>query len=41
VTQTFDAHRLELNGEPVTIAERVGTFREFGFFSVSANGVLV
>jgi eukaryotic-like serine/threonine-protein kinase len=40
MAQPFNARRLELNGEPVTITPQVGTFREFGFFS-SANDVLV
>jgi eukaryotic-like serine/threonine-protein kinase len=41
VAQPFDMRRLELTGEPVTVAEHVGTFGSFGFFSVSNNGVLV
>jgi eukaryotic-like serine/threonine-protein kinase len=41
MTQPFDAHHLELKGEPATIISQVGTFREFGFFSASANDVLV
>jgi eukaryotic-like serine/threonine-protein kinase len=41
MTQTFDTRRLELVGEPVPVAERVGFFRTFGFFSASTNGVLV
>jgi eukaryotic-like serine/threonine-protein kinase len=39
--QSFDTSRLEFLGEPVTVAERLGSFREFGFFSASTNGVLV
>jgi Tol biopolymer transport system component len=41
MSQPFDAHRLELVGEPVTVAEQVGFFLDFGFFSASTNGVLV
>ena len=41
MTQPFDASRLELLGEPVTVAEHVGSFLSFGFFSVSTSGVLV
>ncbi len=48
VAQTLDSGRLELTGEPVPIAERVGatalgggTFASYGSFSASANGVLV
>jgi eukaryotic-like serine/threonine-protein kinase len=39
--QTFDAHRMEFSGEPVTVAQPVGSFLDSGFFSVSTNGVLV
>ncbi len=48
LAQTLDTGRLELTGEPVPIAERVGatalgggTFVSYGSFSASANGVLV
>jgi serine/threonine protein kinase len=41
MTQSFDASRLELAGEPLPVAERLGFFLSFGFFSVSINGVLV
>jgi eukaryotic-like serine/threonine-protein kinase len=41
MTQSLDARRLELVGEPVLVAEQLGTYRDFGFFSASANGVLV
>jgi len=41
MTQLFDARRLALAGEPVPVAERVGSFRDGGFFSASANDVLV
>ena len=37
----FDAKRLALAGEPVPVAERVGSFRDSGFFSASDSGVLV
>ena len=40
LTQSFDAQRLELSGEPVLVAEHVGAQLAFGFFSASANGVL-
>ena len=40
IAQPFDAGRFELTGEPVAIAEQVGSYREFGFFSASTNGVL-
>ena len=33
--------RLALAGDPVPVAERVGSFRDGGFFSASANDVLV
>jgi Tol biopolymer transport system component len=39
--QPFDTRRLELSGEPVTVAEQVGTFIDGGFFSASANDILV
>lgn len=41
LAQVFDASRLELVGEPVPVAEQVGFWRTFGFFSASTNGVLV
>ena len=41
MAQPFDAKRLALAGEPVPVAERVGSFRDSGFFSASDNGVLV
>jgi serine/threonine protein kinase len=48
LAQSFDTGRLELTGEPIPIAERVGatalgggTFASFGSFAASANGVLV
>ena len=43
LAQTLDARRLELTGEPVPIAERVGgTPADYtGFFTASATGVLI
>ena len=40
MAQPFDAGRLKLTGEPVPVAEHVGTTGANGFFSVSANGSL-
>ena len=40
MTQPFDAGRLQLRGEPVPVAEQVGTAGATGIFSVSASGVL-
>jgi Tol biopolymer transport system component len=39
--QTFDPERLQLVGDATPIAERVGSAGSFGFFSASANDVLV
>ena len=39
LAQPFDATRLALAGNPVPVAERVGSFRDGGFFSASANDV--
>ena len=41
MAQLFDASRLALVGDPVTVAERVGSFRDFGFFAASNGGTLV
>ena len=41
MAQPFDAKRLVLAGDPVPVAEHVGSFRDGGFFSASANDVLV
>ncbi len=41
MVQPFDDKRLELVGEPVPVAENVGSFVTFGYFSASTNGVLV
>jgi Tol biopolymer transport system component len=40
MAQPFDADRLKLTGEPVPVAEHVGTVNFNGFFSISANGTL-
>jgi len=41
LAQPFDLARLEVAGEPVPLAEEVGFYAGFGFFSASANGTLV
>ena len=41
LAQPFDATRLALSGNPVPVAERVGSFRDSGFFSASANNHLI
>jgi len=41
MAQPFDAARLALVGDPVPVAEHVGSFRDGGFFAVSGNDVLV
>jgi Tol biopolymer transport system component len=41
MAQRFDARRLELSGEVVPVAEKVGSFIDYGFFSASNSGVLV
>jgi Tol biopolymer transport system component len=40
MAQSFDARRLELVGDPIPMAEQLGSYRDFAFFSASANGVL-
>ena len=40
IAQRFDTRRRELTGEPVTVAEQLASYREFGFFSASTNGIL-
>jgi serine/threonine protein kinase len=40
MAQPFDAQRFELSGEPVPLAEQIGTLGSYGFFSVSASGTL-
>ena len=41
MAQSFDTARLELAGEPKEVAEHVGSYVTFGFFSASTNGRLV
>jgi eukaryotic-like serine/threonine-protein kinase len=41
MAQPFDARGLKLSGDPVVVAQNVGTFQGAGFFSVSADGILV
>ena len=41
MARPFDAERLALAGNPVPVAQRVGSFRDSGSFGVSHNGVLV
>jgi Tol biopolymer transport system component len=41
LSQPFDARRLELVGEAATLADGLGRYLRFGFFSASTNGVLV
>jgi eukaryotic-like serine/threonine-protein kinase len=41
MAQPFDENRLEPTGEPMPLAEKVGSFMAFGFFSASTNGILV
>jgi eukaryotic-like serine/threonine-protein kinase len=41
MAQSFDARQLEPVGDPIPMAEHLGSYRDFGFFSASANGVLV
>src|SRR6185436_7937458 len=38
--QPFDAPRLALAGDPVPVAERVGSFRDGGFFAASAGALV-
>jgi serine/threonine protein kinase/Tol biopolymer transport system component len=38
--QPFDAGKIELSGEPVPIAEQIGSIGQLGYFSASANGAL-
>jgi Tol biopolymer transport system component len=39
--QPFDVESLQVQGEPTPLVEDVGGTGQFGYFSVSANGVLV
>ena len=38
--QPFDANQMKLAGEPVPVAEHVGTTQSIGVFSVSPSGAL-
>jgi hypothetical protein len=40
-SQAFDPVRLAITGNPVAVAQGVGSFRDGGYFSVSVNDVLV
>jgi serine/threonine protein kinase len=40
LAQLFDDKRLELEGEPIQVAEQVDSDRAWGFFSASTNGLL-
>ncbi len=41
LAQPFDLARMEVAGDAVPVAEQVGAYLGFGFFSASANGTLV
>jgi eukaryotic-like serine/threonine-protein kinase len=41
LAQPFDPKRLAVLGNPVPVAERVGSFRDGGFFAASANDRLI
>jgi Tol biopolymer transport system component/predicted Ser/Thr protein kinase len=41
MAQPFDPTRLQFAGEPMPVAEQVGSYLALGFFSISANGILV
>jgi eukaryotic-like serine/threonine-protein kinase len=40
MTQPFDVRKLRLSGEPIPVAEHIGTTGAIGIFSVSSTGVL-
>jgi Tol biopolymer transport system component len=40
VAQPFDVERLQLAGDPITVAERIGSSGSFGFVAASDNDVL-
>jgi eukaryotic-like serine/threonine-protein kinase len=40
LVQAFDERSLQTQGDPIPVAERVGSFHLSGFFSVSPSGVL-
>ena len=39
--QTFNLVKLQMAGDPVTVAEGVGSYLGFGFFAASTNGTLI
>jgi Tol biopolymer transport system component len=41
MAQPFNPTRLQLTGEPIPVAEQVGSYLAYGFFSISANGILI
>ena len=41
MAQSFDARRMKLAEDAVTLAEWIGTYLSFGFFSASTSGALV
>jgi eukaryotic-like serine/threonine-protein kinase len=41
LAQPFDARRLALTGEPVTVAEQVGSLAAYPYFSASTSGTLI
>jgi len=41
LAQLFDLRRLEITGEAVPVADQLGSYLAFGFFSASDNGTLV
>jgi eukaryotic-like serine/threonine-protein kinase len=41
LAQPFDDRRFELSGEPIIVADRVGSSGGFGYFSASPTGTLV
>jgi hypothetical protein len=41
MAQPFDEKRLRTVGEARTVSEQAGSFLNYGYFSTSANGVLV
>jgi eukaryotic-like serine/threonine-protein kinase len=40
LAQAFDERSLQMRGDPIPVAERVGSYHLSGFFSVSPSGVL-
>ncbi len=41
MTQPFDDRQLRLTGDPTLIADRIGYYLNYGFFSASTNGILI